>query len=302
MTWWNGPLVGFDLETTAPDPFTARIVTAAVAVCEPGKIEKRTWLADPGVPIPQGASDVHGITTERARAEGRPADEVLGELLEHLGAVLAVGAPLVIANARYDCTVIDHEARRRGGTLGWLADVPVVDPFVLDKHLDRYRPSYIDPATGRKLDPEYAKTQGIKSSRTLEGMATHYGATLDGAHDAAFDAIAACRIAWRICAKGTVIRRRPHEARALEPAWQAARGDLRALHEYQRALALAERERFADYKRSVGDHEAADRIDLERGWPVLDQIECPEHGQTTPCSVCDDLAAANAESMTEDVG
>ena len=85
-SWVTGPLLGFDTETTGVDPLGDRLVTAAVVSCGPlgadgarGR-DVRTWLADPGVEIPEAAAAVHGITTERARAEGRPAAQVLEEV------------------------------------------------------------------------------------------------------------------------------------------------------------------------------------------------------------------------------
>ena len=72
-------MLAFDLETTGTDPRTCKIVTSAlVRLTEQGK-DSTIMLADPGVEIPQAASDVHGITTEKARAEGRPHDEVLAD-------------------------------------------------------------------------------------------------------------------------------------------------------------------------------------------------------------------------------
>jgi DNA polymerase III epsilon subunit-like protein len=71
VTWWQGRMAAFDLETTAAIPEEARIVTAALALVrrrEP--TETTTWLADPGIEIPEEAAEVHGITTERAQAEG----------------------------------------------------------------------------------------------------------------------------------------------------------------------------------------------------------------------------------------
>lgn len=272
MSWWDGRMCAFDLETTAPDPEEARIVTAAVAFVGGGEpTETRTWLADPGVEIPEGATEVHGITTEQAQAEGRPVDEVVGEVLLALGEAIIAGWPLIIFNARYDLTVVDREARRHGEGLApdWTG-LLVVDPFVCDKHLHRYRKSY----PGR-MTPEEAKAAGIPSSRTLEGMCAHYGATLDGAHDAAFDAIAAGRLAWCIGKRGEVVRRVRGKQEAIELAalkreWEAVRGDLPALHAAQTRWALAERDRFEAYKRSQGDHEEADRIAAEKGWPVLE--------------------------------
>ncbi len=82
-TWPLGPLLGFDTETTGVDPSGDRLVTAALVWrAEPQADGVRpqsvtTWLADPGVEIPEAAAAVHGVTTERARAEGRPVTEAL---------------------------------------------------------------------------------------------------------------------------------------------------------------------------------------------------------------------------------
>lgn len=262
MTWWDETLVGFDLETTSPDPREARIVTAAIVICRPFEPEARRvtrieWLADPGVEIPEEAAAIHGVSTERARAEGQPAADVVRHVAESL-ATLAEH-PLVVFNARYDLTVTDRECRRHG--IGPLPLVfgPTVDPLVIDKQLDRFR----------------------RGSRKLDAMCAQYGATLDAAHSADDDALAACRAAWVLGAKGRVIRqirqwgghaRHDEAERAeLEAEWEAVRYDVGLLHEAQQRWAEAERVRFAEYKRSIGDDETADRVEDERGWPVLEQ-------------------------------
>lgn len=275
--WWQQRMCGFDLETTSPLPEEAKIVTASVALVGGGEpTEARDWLADPGVEIPEEATSVHGISTEQARADGRPLVEVVREVVELLTVHLAQRHALVIANARYDLTVLDRLCRQLGipPLSERQVDLLVVDPFVIDKVLHCYRPSYVDER-GRKLTPEQGQARGIPSSRTLEGMCMVYGATLDKAHAADADAIAAARLAWVMGAKADVIRRVRNEADARELAalkreWAAVRHDLPALHAAQVRWALAERVRFAEYKASVGDHEDAERIRMERGWPVLD--------------------------------
>lgn len=102
MGWHRELLIGFDLETTGTDPRTARIVTAAVVEVKDGEpIGRRTWLADPGVSIPDDAVAVHGITNERAVAEGRPAGEVVEEIAGALVAHWRAGAPVVAYNAAF---------------------------------------------------------------------------------------------------------------------------------------------------------------------------------------------------------
>ncbi|MCP3817799.1 exonuclease domain-containing protein [Streptomyces sp. A3M-1-3] len=182
MSWHLKRMAAFDLETTSVDPETARIVTACIVQVGGGQPpQPANWVADPGVEIPEEAAKIHGYTTERARTEGRPAIEVIEEITAALGWILAHGIPIVAMNARYDLTVLDRECRRRGlPTLSdrYVDDVlwPVIDPFVIDKQVDRYR----------------------RGKRNLTALCEHYKVKLDGAHDSAADAIAAARVAWRL--------------------------------------------------------------------------------------------------------
>ncbi|MEV0531216.1 exonuclease domain-containing protein [Kitasatospora sp. NPDC050463] len=173
--WYTGPLASFDTETTGVDVETDRIVSAALVVqLSPGAAPQTTsWLADPGVPIPDGARAIHGIGDERVRAHGRPAPTVVAEIARALAEQARAGRPVVVMNAPYDLTLLDRELRRHRDTA--LADalgpdeLLVLDPRVLDKHVDRYR----------------------RGRRTLTDLCAHYGVELAGAHDAAADAAAA---------------------------------------------------------------------------------------------------------------
>jgi DNA polymerase-3 subunit epsilon len=171
---WFHTLGVFDLETTGIDVASSRIVSAHVGVIGPdgSVLEQTDWLADPGVEIPEGASAVHGITTAIARADGRPAAEVVAEIVAALSDLFARGIAVTIYNASYDLSLLAHEARRYG--IAPLQEpAPVVDPLVLDKAVDKFR----------------------KGKRTLEAAALHYGVSLIDAHDAGADAVAAGRVA-----------------------------------------------------------------------------------------------------------
>jgi len=217
MSLLERDLAVFDLETTGVDVRTARIVTACVALLDASGalVSRRDWLADPGVEIPEGAAAVHGVTTERARAEGRPAAEVVAEIVDELHGHLAVGRPLVVYNAPYDLSLLAHEAARHG--VAPLVDpAPVIDPLVIDKAVDRYR----------------------KGKRTLEVAAAHYGVALDGAHDAGVDAIAA-----------------GHVARAIAEQHAAALpGTLAELHTAQARWHDQQADNFENYMRTQRDH------------------------------------------------
>ncbi|BCM70927.1 hypothetical protein EASAB2608_06261 [Streptomyces sp. EAS-AB2608] len=234
--WYLGRLAGFDIESTGVSPVRDRIVTACVVQCGGGQpVASATWMADPGVEIPEQAAAVHGITTERARAEGRPAPEVVEQVVTALTATVAAGVPVVAMNAAYDLTMLDREARRHGvQPLTEVAggDLRVVDPFVLDKHVDPYR-------SGR---------------RTLTDLCRHYQVPLDGAHDAAADALAACRVAWRIASTHGEI----------------GKATLDELHEMQVGWAREQAESLAKYFRNTPGKE--DRAKSVRGdWPLIPQ-------------------------------
>ena len=104
MGHWSDTLVVFDTETTGLDTRHARIVTAYVGVIgsQGEAVEAHSWLADPGVVIPDQATAVHGITTEVAQRDGRPAGEVVNEIRSALEGYLSRGFPVVAYNASYD--------------------------------------------------------------------------------------------------------------------------------------------------------------------------------------------------------
>ena len=143
-SWAGGPMLGFDTETTGVDVEQDRIVTAALVLRDARGTRQRTWLIDPGVEIPTAASDIHGITTDHARAEGIAPHTALDQLAAELTRAIAAGIPVVAYNACFDITLLERElsrwrlptlAERLGRTPG-----PVLDPLVLDRALDRYRP------------------------------------------------------------------------------------------------------------------------------------------------------------------
>lgn len=179
-TQWCEQLGVFDLETTGIDIETSRIVSAHVGVLDASGVlvERQDWLADPGIDIPPQATAVHGISTERARAEGMPAAVVVAEIVDALRQLVSRGIPITIYNAPYDLSLLNREALRHG-VPPLVAPSPIIDPLVIDKAVDRYR----------------------KGKRTLEVAALHYGVDLTDAHDAAADAVAAGRVAQALARK-----------------------------------------------------------------------------------------------------
>jgi DNA polymerase III subunit epsilon len=181
--WLEGPMLAFDTETTGPEPETARIISAsAVTVSAKGILDRRSWLIDPGVDIPAEATAVHGITTERVRKEGKPPGPAIEQIARTLWRAWSAGVPVVAMNARYDLSLLRTETARHG--LPPVSIGPVLDPFVIDRAIDKYR----------------------KGSRKLVDMARHYGVKLEGAHSSEGDALAAARIIWKMALKCDELR------------------------------------------------------------------------------------------------
>ena len=87
----------FDFETTGLYPATDRIVEfGAVQFCDARMLGSFEALVDPGIPVPDGAAAISGITTEMVR--GKPGiDTVLPQFMTFLG-----DSVLVAHNAPFD--------------------------------------------------------------------------------------------------------------------------------------------------------------------------------------------------------
>lgn len=205
---WVDAVGVFDLETTGIDVTTDRIVTAHVGLLDAdgAAVRAQSWLADPGVPIPDGATAVHGITTAHAQEHGAPAAQVVAAVVAALRELLDAGIPVVAYNAPFDFSLLKYEALRHG-IPPILDPSPVIDPLVLDKAHDRFR----------------------KGKRTLEAVAAHYAVPLVGAHDASADAIAAGRVAQAL-ARRYAIDAAIDELHTRQIGWARAQAD--SLTEY----------------------------------------------------------------------
>lgn len=153
-----------------------------------------------------GATEIHGLTDDHLQRNGRWPAPVVEEIARALAEQCAAGRPLVVMNAPFDLTLLDRELKRhRASSLaGYLENTPlcVLDPRVLDKHLDRYR----------------------KGRRTLTDLCAQYEVVLDGAHDAAADAAASLELVRAVGRRfsSRLERLSPSELHALQAVWHAA--------------------------------------------------------------------------------
>jgi len=229
-------MLALDFEATGVDVECDRAVTATAVRLAPGRDPVvSSWLIAPDVDIPAEATAVHGITTEQARAHGRPAADVIPEVRDAVYSAWAGQAVLVGHNiGGYDLSLLDRECRRWLGS-GFAVTGPVADSLCLDRAVDKYRPG----------------------PRKLEAACTHYRVRIDGAHDAEFDAMASARIVWRIA-------RAFPEVGAMSP---------RQLWRFQRAAYREWAEHYQDYRRQKARDEGLSVAEIEAiviptEWPL----------------------------------
>lgn len=289
MSWWTGAALGFDTETDGPVPTEARIIESGLVLVTPGNAPNvMQVLIQPERDIPEEAIKIHGITTERAQEEGALREVGITQIAVTIAELASPSVPLVGHNASYDLTLLDREMRRIGlghistdretglcvinvgpATIG--EPFPVIDTYVLDKAVDRYR----------------------KGKRQLSFAAEHYGVpmTEGAAHGAVADVFASLRIAWRIskvaamaqdylttnqvAAKPLVLQWHPFmkiyggRRDPLDIVRAFAETDGMAaveLHAAQRRWAVEQAEGLRDYFVKKGDTEAAESVDGR--WPV----------------------------------
>lgn len=166
MTLLNGTRqVAFDLETTGVDPFGDRPVSFGfVERGDSGQWRIREGLVNPGVPIPAGATAVHGIRDDDV-AMAPSLEESVQLIRDQIVDVWSSGGVIVGMNVAYDLTMVD--ATLLACDLGPLAPVgAVVDVLVVDRHFDKWR----------------------RGSRRLADLCQHYDVVLDDAHAAVDDA------------------------------------------------------------------------------------------------------------------
>ncbi|MFE7135948.1 3'-5' exonuclease [Streptomyces sp. NPDC057638] len=171
--WYEGPLAGVHSWATGADAERDRIVTVAVVVQETPAARPRItrWLVSPGIPVPP--SDLHGLAEEQLQRHGRWPAPVLEEVARALVEQCAAARPLVVMDAPAGLTLLDRELRRhRAASLpGYLERVPlhVLDPRLLDGHLDRYR-------KGRRALTDLCRTYGVPRPEARDTAAFAFAA------------------------------------------------------------------------------------------------------------------------------
>jgi DNA polymerase-3 subunit epsilon len=172
--WQEIDVALLDVETTGRDASVDRVVELGIAVGRHGDVIARyNWLVNPGVPIPEQATQVHGITNEMVADKPR-FEEIAAEVAQALR-----GCVPAAYNALFDRAFLMGEfarAKADGASVPALArDVEWLDPLVWARDI-----------------------QSDEKSRALGDVAARLGVALEKAHRAQDDAEAALRVLYAL--------------------------------------------------------------------------------------------------------
>ena len=157
------PICFFDLETTGIDVAKDKIVEISILKVFPnGNKESKTWLVNPGRPIPVQSSEIHGITDEKVANE--PTFDQLAPLVHNM----IKDSDLAGFNSdRFDIPLLVEELLRAG----------------------------VDFDMGNRVSVDVQTIFHKKEERTLSAAYKFYcGMTLENAHSAAADTAATYEI------------------------------------------------------------------------------------------------------------
>ena len=201
--WFDCPIAFIDTETTGFDAKSERVVEVAIVFGKSGQVfDRKSWLVNPGIPIPKASTDVHGITDEHV-ADKPPFSAIAGEFVAALEGFVAAAY-----NAPFDRAFILAELDRAGVALA-------TRPPALREDV-----SWIDPLIYAR---ELFKGQG--ESRALGAVAQRLGVAMERAHRATDDAEAGLLVLYAMSSDARVPRTYAaliQEQRRLERSQRAA--------------------------------------------------------------------------------
>lgn len=205
--WIDLPIAVLDTETTGRDPQNDRIVEIGIVVGRAGEIIQRlNWLINPGIPIPDGAREIHGISDDDVKDA-----PTFAQVAPDIAAALADVIPAAY-NAPFDKSFVAAELARSG--------------LVLDALPDALRPEieWVDPLVWARELQKYEK------GKKLGDVAARLGVALDNAHRASDDAEAALKVLYAFGGDtrmprtyGALVQEQRRLARAQEDSFAAWR-------------------------------------------------------------------------------
>jgi DNA polymerase-3 subunit epsilon len=179
--WSELEIALIDVETTGRDASGDRVIEVGITVGKKGEIVARyNWLINPGIPIPDEARGVHGISDEDVKNAPR-----FEEVATEIEAALHGRIPGAY-NAAFDKSFLLTEFARLERKDG-------PRPPALRREVE-----WVDPLIwAREIQQE-------EKSRALGDVAARLGITLEKAHRASEDAEAALRVFFALAVDARV--------------------------------------------------------------------------------------------------
>jgi DNA polymerase III subunit epsilon len=175
--WYDLPVAVLDTETTGRDHNLDRVIEIGIVIGQSGKVLQRfNWLINPERPIPEQATQVHGISDDDVK-DSPPFQKIVPELLEALK-----GAIPLAYNASFDRNFVLSEFKRCGINLNGDDVPPALRPGV----------EWLDPLVWAR------HIQKQEKSKTLSDVAARLGISLEGAHRASNDAEATLQVMYAL--------------------------------------------------------------------------------------------------------
>jgi len=173
--------LGFDLETTGLDIATARILTSSLVEYHDGHFNPFTAIINPGIPVPESSTAIHGMTTEYIQEYGVDPASAIEEVGRQIDAAWDQGVPVVGHNVSYDLGVLKAEMARYD-LPPLKVHGPVIDTMVLHR------------MAGNK-------------KATLAVTAASYGVVNESAHSSEADTIATLKVLNAMLQRSQALRK-----------------------------------------------------------------------------------------------
>lgn len=166
----------FDCETTGVDTDIDRIITASLVVRSKNEEDLVTAIIlNPGVPIPEGATSIHGILDKDVIENGKDPFEELPFVYSMLQQAWEDRIPVVGSNLPYDFSILAAELDRYG-LEPFKVTGPVLDTMVLHRMVSNQRKA------------------------NMKAMTAYYGIVNKTAHNSTSDCIATLDILEKMIA------------------------------------------------------------------------------------------------------
>ncbi|RLB53774.1 MAG: 3'-5' exonuclease [Deltaproteobacteria bacterium] len=170
IDWRTAAIAVIDFETTGLDPAQDRVLEMGVVTFDGGElVEKRNWLINPTIPVPEESRRIHGIGDEDL-ANAPRFEEIFPEIVGLLSNRLPVAY-----NANFDKKFFLAEFARLGAALDIEAppalrkDVTWVDPLVWVRELQKYEKGKKLTDVCARMDIEIGQAHRAADDATATG-------------------------------------------------------------------------------------------------------------------------------------